>query len=248
MPAQLDSLIPLYRRGGVRLVLSGHEHNFQHGRMDGIDHVVSGAGAKLDADRPSRWAETGLLTWAAATSLPAGRGQRRPPCDHSVRGARRRRRRAAAHRALRPRRHGHAGTRSCSSRPRFPGPGPAKGADRRAPMARPPASGGGHADDHHVAPRLVVDWAGDPAGGVAVRRAERAEQPGAASASSPAGDGVRGRSPRGISVRRGERAGRPAARAPARPTVMGSGARPGEGRGGSATGWGRGARPPIRER
>ena len=49
------------------------------------------------------------------------------------------------------------------------------------------------------------------------------EQPGGASASSPDGDGVRGRSPRGMSVKRAERASSPAARAPARPTVMGSG-------------------------
>jgi hypothetical protein len=33
--------------------------------VDGIDHVVSGAGGKLDVGRPSRWAETGTLSWAA---------------------------------------------------------------------------------------------------------------------------------------------------------------------------------------
>ena len=65
MPAQLASVVPLYRRGGVRVVLSGHEHNFQHGRVDGLDHVVSGCGGKLDLDRPPRWEETGTITWAA---------------------------------------------------------------------------------------------------------------------------------------------------------------------------------------
>src|SRR4051794_10161142 len=46
---------------------------------------------------------------------------------------------------------------------------------------------------------------------MAVRRAERAEQPGGASASSPDGDGVPGRSPQGVAVRRAERAEQPAA-------------------------------------
>ena len=38
---------------------------------------------------------------------------------------------------------------------------------------------------------------------MAAKRAERAEQPGGASASSPDGDGVRGRSPRGMAAKRG---------------------------------------------
>ena len=65
MPAQLTSLIPRYARGGVRLVLSGHEHNFQWGRVGDLHHVVSGAGAKLDEDRPGRWDEAGTIDWAA---------------------------------------------------------------------------------------------------------------------------------------------------------------------------------------
>jgi hypothetical protein len=65
MPAQLDSLIPLYKQAAVRLVLSGHEHNFQHGHVEGIDHIISGAGAKLDQDHPRAWGETGTLSWAA---------------------------------------------------------------------------------------------------------------------------------------------------------------------------------------
>ena len=32
MVEQLDGLIPRYERAGVRLMLAGHEHNFQHGR------------------------------------------------------------------------------------------------------------------------------------------------------------------------------------------------------------------------
>jgi tartrate-resistant acid phosphatase type 5 len=66
MVEQLDALIPRYERSGVRLVLAGHEHNFQHGRHGALHHVVAGAGAKLDTRRPTRWAEAGIEAWAAA--------------------------------------------------------------------------------------------------------------------------------------------------------------------------------------
>jgi hypothetical protein len=66
MDAQVERLVPLYRRGGARLVLHGHEHNFQHGQVDGLDYVVSGAGGKLDERPPPRTAEAGTVSWAAA--------------------------------------------------------------------------------------------------------------------------------------------------------------------------------------
>ena len=66
MVEQLDTLIPRYERAGVRLVLAGHEHNFQHGRHGALHHVVAGAGAKLDTRRPTRWAEAQIEAWAAA--------------------------------------------------------------------------------------------------------------------------------------------------------------------------------------
>lgn len=65
MPEQMERLVPLYRRHGVRLLLHGHEHNFQHGRADDLQYVVSGAAAKLDERTPDRFAEAGTLSWAA---------------------------------------------------------------------------------------------------------------------------------------------------------------------------------------
>ena len=65
MVEQLDGLIPRYERAGVRLMLAGHEHNFQHGRHRALHHVVTGAGAKLDTRRPTRWAEAQVDAWAA---------------------------------------------------------------------------------------------------------------------------------------------------------------------------------------
>lgn len=66
MDAQIERLVPLYRRGGAALLLYGHEHNFQHGRVDDLDYVISGAGGKLDERPPPRTDEAGTESWAAA--------------------------------------------------------------------------------------------------------------------------------------------------------------------------------------
>ena len=65
MPEQAEWLLPLYRNSGVQLVLHGHEHNFQHGQVDGLQYVVSGAGGKLDERTPTRFREAGTVSWAA---------------------------------------------------------------------------------------------------------------------------------------------------------------------------------------
>ncbi|MEJ7764172.1 MAG: metallophosphoesterase [Acidimicrobiales bacterium] len=62
---QVEHLVPLYDRAGVRLLLHGHEHNLQHGQVDGLDYVVSGAGGKLQLDPPTAFDDGGTLSWAA---------------------------------------------------------------------------------------------------------------------------------------------------------------------------------------
>ena len=64
--SSIEYLVPLYQRSGVRLVLSGHEHNFQHARADGIDYFVTGGGGKVRAGRPEKMAEAHTVSWAAA--------------------------------------------------------------------------------------------------------------------------------------------------------------------------------------
>jgi tartrate-resistant acid phosphatase type 5 len=64
--SSLEHLVPLYRRSGVRLVLSGHEHNFQHSRADGIDYFVTGGGGKVRSGRPGKMAEAHTVAWAAS--------------------------------------------------------------------------------------------------------------------------------------------------------------------------------------
>jgi tartrate-resistant acid phosphatase type 5 len=61
----VERLVPLFERAGVRLVLSGHEHNFQHAVVDGIHYVVSGAGGKLRSERPTEFDAAGTQEWGA---------------------------------------------------------------------------------------------------------------------------------------------------------------------------------------
>jgi tartrate-resistant acid phosphatase type 5 len=65
----LDSLLPLFERGGVRLVLAGHEHNFQVSEVDGRTYVVSGAGGKLREEVPQGFADAHTTAWAAQAHL-----------------------------------------------------------------------------------------------------------------------------------------------------------------------------------
>jgi tartrate-resistant acid phosphatase type 5 len=62
----VDRLVPLFEQAGVRLVLSGHEHNFQYAVVNGIHYVVSGASGKLRTEPPGDFEAAGTRAWAAA--------------------------------------------------------------------------------------------------------------------------------------------------------------------------------------
>jgi len=59
----VDVLVPLFAAGGVRLVLAGHEHNFQLSRVDGRTYVVSGAGGKLREQLPRGFEDAATDAW-----------------------------------------------------------------------------------------------------------------------------------------------------------------------------------------
>jgi tartrate-resistant acid phosphatase type 5 len=61
------SLMDLFARAGVRLVLTGHEHNFQHCETEGAHFVVTGGGAKSRPAEPKkdRRREAHLQSWNA---------------------------------------------------------------------------------------------------------------------------------------------------------------------------------------
>jgi tartrate-resistant acid phosphatase type 5 len=60
----METLLPLFARGGVRAMFNGHEHNFQHSHHNGIDYFVTGAGSKVRKGSPSRFVEAHTLSWA----------------------------------------------------------------------------------------------------------------------------------------------------------------------------------------
>ena len=65
----IQSVVPLYERAGVRLVLSGHEHNFQWAERAGVHYVISGSGGKLQPDPPVRFEEAHTRAWASGAHL-----------------------------------------------------------------------------------------------------------------------------------------------------------------------------------
>jgi tartrate-resistant acid phosphatase type 5 len=66
-------LIPLFQRSGVKVMFSGHEHNFQHSRADGIDYVVTGAAGKFRAGTPDAFGAAHTLSWSTQCHLVLAR-------------------------------------------------------------------------------------------------------------------------------------------------------------------------------
>ncbi len=62
----IERLVPLFHEAGVRVMLAGHEHNFQYSIVDGIHYVISGAGGKLRPDPPTDFETAGTRAWAGA--------------------------------------------------------------------------------------------------------------------------------------------------------------------------------------
>jgi hypothetical protein len=67
----MEQLIDRFERAGVRLVLSGHEHNFQHSLCNNVNYVVTGGAGKLRDDRPSseNFGKAHTVSWAASYHL-----------------------------------------------------------------------------------------------------------------------------------------------------------------------------------
>ena len=63
----MEELVQQFRRAGVRAVFSGHEHNFQHCRSEGVDYFVTGGAGKVRTDTPKKSAfeKARTVSWAA---------------------------------------------------------------------------------------------------------------------------------------------------------------------------------------
>lgn len=60
----MQKLLPLFERSNVRVMFTGHEHNFQHSRANNLDHFVTGAAGKLRSARPDNFKEAHTVSWA----------------------------------------------------------------------------------------------------------------------------------------------------------------------------------------
>ena len=69
----MQRLIPLFERSGVKVMFSGHEHNFQHSHVDGIDYFVTGAAGKLRRTPPDNFGLAHTVTWATECHFLLGR-------------------------------------------------------------------------------------------------------------------------------------------------------------------------------
>jgi len=65
----IETLVPLFRESGVRLVLAGHEHNFQLSEVDGLTFVVSGAGGNIREAQPEGFADAHTRAWTGQAHL-----------------------------------------------------------------------------------------------------------------------------------------------------------------------------------
>ena len=57
-------LFPLFDRAGVVVMFSGHEHNFQHSQVNGIDYFVTGAAGKFRGAVPDGFDAAHTQSWS----------------------------------------------------------------------------------------------------------------------------------------------------------------------------------------
>jgi hypothetical protein len=61
---EMARLFPLFERAGVAVMFSGHEHNFQHSQVNGVDYFVTGAAGKFRSAVPDRFADAHTRSWS----------------------------------------------------------------------------------------------------------------------------------------------------------------------------------------
>jgi hypothetical protein len=61
----VELLVPLFEKGGVRLVLSGHEHNLQIMKRNGVNYVLTGGAGEVRTGKLSGDAQADNVAWSA---------------------------------------------------------------------------------------------------------------------------------------------------------------------------------------
>lgn len=67
--AMVERLGGRFERSGVRIVLAGHEHNYQHCLDGGVNYFVTGSAGKVSTDPPKRLVEAHTVSWANQAHL-----------------------------------------------------------------------------------------------------------------------------------------------------------------------------------
>ena len=60
----MDELVQRFQSAGVKVVFSGHQHNLQLNRMNGIDYLISGAAGKVTTQTPDKFEAAGTVFWS----------------------------------------------------------------------------------------------------------------------------------------------------------------------------------------
>lgn len=60
----MDELIQRFQSAGVKVVFSGHQHNLQLNRVNGIDYLISGAAGKVTTQTPDKFEAAGTVFWS----------------------------------------------------------------------------------------------------------------------------------------------------------------------------------------
>lgn len=61
----MSEIVKQFEKAGVRVVLSGHQHQFQHSRANNVNYLVTGGAGKLSTKTPDKFTEARTISWSA---------------------------------------------------------------------------------------------------------------------------------------------------------------------------------------
>jgi tartrate-resistant acid phosphatase type 5 len=65
----IEQLVPIFEKGGVRLVFNGHDHNFQVSRTNGIHYVITGGAGEVRTKGLNGNEDAHNIAWSPAPHL-----------------------------------------------------------------------------------------------------------------------------------------------------------------------------------
>ena len=61
---EMFPLVERFKSARVRVMFCGHEHNFQHSHVEGMDYFITGAAGKLRRGKPNAFDAAGTVSWS----------------------------------------------------------------------------------------------------------------------------------------------------------------------------------------